>query len=85
MGETNSRFLLSIVGEKMARNGRKTAIYKVSVISKQSILIIILMTFQMSLNESISVILRTIHMFSGISFNKVPMSIEIQFRYLLDK
>ena len=47
--------------------------------------IITLMTFQMSLHESISVILRTIHMFSGISFNKVPMSIEIQFRYLLDK
>ena len=40
-----------IVGEKMARNGCKTATCKVSFISKQSILIITLMTFQMSLHE----------------------------------
>ena len=49
-----------IVRKKMARNGPKMAIYKVIFISKQSILIITLLTFQMSLNESISVILQTI-------------------------
>ena len=52
----NKHICTYVVGEKMARNCHKMAIYKVIFFSKQSILIITLLTFQMSLNESISVI-----------------------------
>ena len=65
----------------MARNGPKMAIYKVIFISKQSILIITLLTFQMSLNESISVILQTICTY--ICSQECPLTKYLRINYYL--